>query len=320
MGKLTSTAHEGALVRHEFVHANPGTRRDSGCVCRRLGRHRAADRAAPIQPVEDGSLRMRHRANAAAGVRARGGPAVSDQVLPDRDVVHRVRHRDRVSLPVGGGIRQPGRLRAGRDASLHGRGVRGLRVRMAPRRPELGLEERLPGGILLSTVEKVAGYVRKGSLWPATFGLACCAIEMMATAGPRFDISRFGMERFSATPRQADLMIVAGRVSQKMAPVLRQVYDQMAEPKWVLSMGVCASSGGMFNNYAIVQGVDHIVPVDIYLPGCPPRPEMLLHAIIKLHEEIQESSIGVNREEAIREAEQAALSARPTIEMRGLLR
>ena len=135
---------------------------------------------------------------------------------------------------------------------------------MAARRPELGLSHgtrgKLPGGILLSTVEKVAGYVRKGSLWPATFGLACCAIEMMATAGPRFDIARFGMERFSATPRQADLMIVAGRVSQKMAPVLRQVYDQMAEPKWVLAMGVCASSGGMFNNYAIVQGVDHVVP------------------------------------------------------------
>ncbi len=169
---------------------------------------------------------------------------------------------------------------------------------------ELGLttwdiEEKLPGGILLSTVEKVAGYVRKGSLWPATFGLACCAIEMMATAGPRFDIARFGMERFSATPRQADLMIVAGRVSQKMAPVLRQVYDQMAEPKWVLAMGVCASSGGMFNNYAIVQGVDHVVPVDIYLPGCPPRPEMLLNAILMLHAKIQEMPLGVNRAEAI---------------------
>jgi NADH-quinone oxidoreductase subunit B len=128
------------------------------------------------------------------------------------------------------------------------------------------------------------------------------------------------MERFSATPRQADLMIVAGRVSQKMAPVLRQIYDQMAEPKWVLAMGVCASSGGMFNNYAIVQGVDHVVPVDIYLPGCPPRPEMLLHAILKLHEKIQEMPLGVNREHAITEAEQAALAARPTIEMHGLLR
>ncbi|SHV76909.1 NADH-quinone oxidoreductase subunit B [Mycobacteroides abscessus subsp. abscessus] len=114
----------------------------------------------------------------------------------------------------------------------------------------MGLEEKLPSGFLLSTVETLAGYVRKGSLWPATFGLACCAIEMMSTAGPRFDIARFGMERFSATPRQADLMIVAGRVSQKMAPVLRQIYDQMAEPKWVLAMGVCASSGTLFGHPA----------------------------------------------------------------------
>ena len=131
----------------------------------------------------------------------------------------------------------------------------------------MGLEEKLPGGILLSTVEKVAGYVRKGSLWPATFGLACCAIEMMTVGGSRYDIARFGMERFSATPRQADLMIVAGRVTQKMAPVLRQIYDQMAEPKYVLAMGVCASSGGMFNNYAIVQSVDKIVAVDMYVPA-----------------------------------------------------
>ena len=177
----------------------------------------------------------------------------------------------------------------------------------------MGLEEQLPGGILLSTVEKVAGYVRKNSLWPATFGLACCAIEMMATAGPRFDIARFGMERFSATPRQADLMIVAGRVSQKMAPVLRQIYDQMAEPKWVLAMGVCASSGGMFNNYAIVQGVDHIVPVDIYLPGCPPRPEMLLDSIVKLHDKIQNMKLGVNREREISELEQARLRRLPLV-------
>ena len=120
------------------------------------------------------------------------------------------------------------------------------------------------------------------------------------------------MERFSATPRQADLMIVAGRVSQKMAPVVRQVYDQMANPKWVISMGVCASSGGMFNNYAIVQGVDHIIPVDIYLPGCPPRPEMLLNAIIELHDQIQHSKLGVNRVAAARAAEQAALGAVPT--------
>ena len=151
----------------------------------------------------------------------------------------------------------------------------------------MGIEEKLPAGFLLTTVEGLAGYMRKSSMWPATFGLACCAIEMMAVGTPDYDIARFGMERFSATPRQADLMIVAGRVSQKMAPVVRQVYDQMPKPKWVISMGVCASSGGMFNNYAIVQGVDHIIPVDIYLPGCPPRPEMLLNAIITLHDQIQ---------------------------------
>jgi len=136
----------------------------------------------------------------------------------------------------------------------------------------MGIEEKLPAGILLTTVEQLAGYMRKSSVWPATFGLACCAIEMMAVGTPDYDIARFGMERFSATPRQADLMIVAGRVSQKMAPVLRQVYDQMPEPKWVISMGVCASSGGMFNNYAIVQGVDHIVPVDVYLRAVRPGP------------------------------------------------
>ncbi|GAB2651240.1 NADH-quinone oxidoreductase subunit B family protein [Prescottella soli] len=179
----------------------------------------------------------------------------------------------------------------------------------------MGLEEKVPSGFLLSTVETVAGYARKGSLWPATFGLACCAIEMMATTSGRFDLARFGMEAFRASPRQADLMIVAGRVSQKMAPVLRQVYDQMVEPKWVLAMGVCASSGGMFNNYAIVQGVDHVVPVDIYLPGCPPRPEMLLNAILELHAKIQQMPLGVNREEAVRAAEAAALTARPTVDL-----
>jgi NADH-quinone oxidoreductase subunit B len=155
----------------------------------------------------------------------------------------------------------------------------------------MGLEEKLPEGILLTTVSKLLNVARSASVWPAQFGLACCAIEMMAVGGPRFDIARFGMERFSATPRQADLMIVAGRVSQKMAPVLRQIYDQMPEPKWVLAMGVCASSGGMFNNYAIVQGVDHVVPVDMYLPGCPPRPEMLLDAILKLHDKIRTAPI-----------------------------
>ena len=159
----------------------------------------------------------------------------------------------------------------------------------------MGIEEKLPGGVLLTTVEKLAGFIRKGSLWPATFGLACCAIEMMASTSGRYDLARFGMEAFRASPRQADLMIVAGRVSQKMAPVLRQIYDQMAEPKWVLAMGVCASSGGMFNNYAIVQGVDHVVPVDMYLPGCPPRPEMLIDAVLKLHTKIMHEPLGPKR-------------------------
>jgi NADH-quinone oxidoreductase subunit B len=183
----------------------------------------------------------------------------------------------------------------------------------------VGLEDKLPSGVLLSTVEGLAGYMRKSSVWPATFGLACCAIEMMALgSSPKHDISRFGMERFSASPRQADLMIVAGRVSQKMAPVLRQIYDQMTAPKWVISMGACASSGGMFNNYAIVQGVDHVVPVDIYLPGCPPRPEQLMDAIIKLHEVISDTKLGPNREAVIKAVEAAALAAKPTIQLGNL--
>ena len=147
--------------------------------------------------------------------------------------------------------------------------------------------EGLNHNFFTGKLEDVVKWARKNSVWPNTFGLACCAIEMMATGAAHYDLARFGMEVFRASPRQADLMIVAGRVSQKMAPVLRQVYDQMPEPKWVISMGVCASSGGMFNNYAIVQGVDQIVPVDVYAPGCPPNPETLMHAILTLHEIIR---------------------------------
>ncbi len=148
-------------------------------------------------------------------------------------------------------------------------------------------EEEARRGILLTTLDKAVNWARKQSMWPVTFGLACCAIEMMATGAGDYDLSRWGMELFRASPRQADLMIVAGRVSQKMAPVLRQIYDQMPEPKWVISMGVCASAGGMFTNYAIVQGVDTIVPVDVYVPGCPPRPEMLMFGILKLQEKVR---------------------------------
>jgi NADH-quinone oxidoreductase subunit B len=159
----------------------------------------------------------------------------------------------------------------------------------------VGLEQ-LNHNFLTGNLENIVNWSRARSMWPATFGLACCAIEMMATGAANYDLGRFGMEVFRASPRQADLMIVAGRVSQKMAPVLRQVYDQMMEPKWVISMGVCASTGGMFNNYAIVQGVDQIVPVDVYAPGCPPGPETLIHAIITLHAKIQSGEIVQRRQ------------------------
>lgn len=148
------------------------------------------------------------------------------------------------------------------------------------------IDGRFEENVVTTTIEQAVNWARQSSIWPMTFGLACCAIEMMAAGASRFDMDRFGAGAFRATPRQADLMIVAGRVSQKMAPILRQIYDQMMEPKWVISMGVCASSGGMFNNYAIVQGVDLIVPVDVYAPGCPPGPETLMHAILTLHESI----------------------------------
>lgn len=142
-------------------------------------------------------------------------------------------------------------------------------------------------GILLTTLEQVVNWGRKYSLWPMTFGLACCAMEMIAAGASRFDIARFGAEVFRGSPRQADLMIVSGRVSNKMAPVVKRLYEQMLDPKWVIAMGDCSSVGGPFNNYAIVQGVDKLIPVDVYVPGCPPRPEALFDAIVKLQEKIQ---------------------------------
>jgi len=162
--------------------------------------------------------------------------------------------------------------------------------------PDEGLSG-LDHNIITGRLEDLVQWARSRSVWPATFGLACCAIEMMGAGGAHYDIARFGMEVFRASPRQADIMIVAGRVSQKMAPVLRQIYDQMAEPKWVISMGVCASTGGMFNNYAIVQGVDQIVPVDVYAPGCPPTPETLIHAITTLRKLIDTGDILRRRED-----------------------
>ncbi|MDR1768852.1 MAG: NADH-quinone oxidoreductase subunit B [Propionibacteriaceae bacterium] len=184
-----------------------------------------------------------------------------------------------------------------------------------------GVENHLPQGVVLTSLEAVFGWMRQASFWPATFGLACCAIEMMTYGAPRFDSGRWGQEVFRASPRQADLMIISGRVSQKMAPVLRTVYDQMPNPKWVLAMGVCASSGGMFNNYAVVQGGDHLVPVDIYVPGCPPRPDMLIDAMFKLKKQIvAKYPMAAHEFELRSQAEAEALDAPSTLDMKGLMK
>ena len=176
-----------------------------------------------------------------------------------------------------------------RKARLADYGLNSERILM--RRKEPGVFEQELGDfenkLMLTTIEKAVAWAQGNSIWPDTFGLACCAIEMMSIVSSRYDIARFGMEKFSSSPRQADLLIVSGRVVHKMAEPLRQIYDQMLEPKWVIAMGACASSGGMFNNYAVLQGVDKIVAVDVHVPGCPPRPEALLEGIVRLQEKIK---------------------------------
>ena len=180
------------------------------------------------------------------------------------------------------------------------------------------------GDILEKAIDKPLGYAinwgRIWSLWPVHIETACCSVEFGAASSPRYDVERFGIIEAFGSLRQCDLIVVQGTITRKMAPRLRLVYDQMPEPKWVLAMGACASSGGMFNNYAIVQGVDHVVPVDIYLPGCPPRPEMLIDALLKLHEQIGDTKLGSNRKREIVELEKEALLATPVTAQRGLLR
>jgi NADH-quinone oxidoreductase subunit B len=155
----------------------------------------------------------------------------------------------------------------------------------------MGIESQLGNNVITTSLEKLVNWARRSSLWPAGFGLACCALEMLVAVSARYDMARFGMEVFRPSPRQADLMIVAGTVTKKMLPAVVRIYEQMPEPKWVIAMGACASTGGIFDTYSTVQGIDQYLPVDVYIPGCPPRPEALIYGILKLHEKISKEKL-----------------------------
>src|SRR5579862_1121572 len=214
---------------------------------------------------------------------------LSGAILFDRHAVRDLRRRSGVVLSVGGANARAARIRPLRDGRVYHR--LGNRVRLRLEKGWFRLEVG-PGQFLLARLDDVARWAQSSSVWPLTMGLACCAIEMMTVTSAEYDIARLGSEVFRSSPRQADLMIVSGRVAWKMAPVVKRLYDQMADPKWVISMGACASSGGIFDNYAVVQGIDTIVPVDVYVPGCPPTPDGLLYAVNLIQQQIREGGRG----------------------------
>src|SRR5688572_19736289 len=280
------------VIRVAELPAHP----DLPCGCRRLRRRaagaRMGARAAPAGRAKGVRLRMRIRG-------LRGQPhEVRRPLLPGGHPVHHFRPRDRLSLPLGRVARRHRRIRPAVDDRLPGRTDRRFHLRVEEGSARMGLIEAAPAlapaiqgrGFVTTTVDNLMNWARTGSMWPMTFGLACCAVEMMHAGAARYDLDRFGVV-FRGSPRQSDVMIVAGTLVNKMAPALRKVYDQMPEPRWVISMGSCANGGGYYHySYAVVRGCDRIVPVDVYVPGCPPTAEALVYGIIQLQDKIRRTS------------------------------